>query len=507
MKKLVTPLLLLTGLHTATAQVSYQPPVFTDENRAQKVSALIPAVEKIYKEYAEKNHLPGMAWGIVVDGKLVASSGYGYTDVAKKVAATPKSLFRIASMSKSITAMGILKLREEGKLKLDDPVALYIPELKKSPALTKDAPSITIRHLLTHAAGFPEDNPWGDRQLADTEQELLDLLSTGIAYSNAPGLTFEYSNLGFAMLGRIISVVSGKPYQQYLNERIFKPLSMENTVWEYEKAPAPLLAHGYRYENDAWSEEALLHDGIYGAMGGVITSVEDFARYVAVHLDAWPPRDDRETGPVPRHAVREMHHPWNFTGMFNRPKKDGTPCMAASAYAYGLAWNRYCDGKISIAHSGGLPGFGSNWRILPEYGVGIISCANLTYANMGYVNSLALDTLLTILTPRKLPVSSVLEQRKQALIPLLTNWSGAEKSELFAENFFADQSVALREKHCREVFARVGKITRITELTPENQLRGAFRMEGEKGTVQVFFTLTPEHRPLIQQLDVWEVRR
>lgn len=504
MKRHFISLLLATGLQTAFAQHPYLPPAFPDENRAQKVSVLVPAVEKIYRDYAEKNHLPGMAWGIVVDGRLVASSGIGFTDVARKIPATPRSLFRIASMSKSITAMGILKLREEGKLKLDDPVSTYLPELKKSPALTKDSPAITIRHLLTHMAGFPEDNPWGDRQLADTEQELADFLTSGIAYSNAPGLTYEYSNLGFAMLGRIISVVSGKPYQQYLNETIFTPFGMPNTVWEYDRVPAPLLAHGYRYENDAWAEEALLHDGIYGAMGGVITSVEDFARYVSVHLDAWPPRDDAESGPVPRAAVREMHHPWNFSGTGIRRKKDGNPCPIANAYGYGLGWSRLCDGRVVVGHSGGLPGFGSNWRILPEYGVGIISCANLTYANMGYVNSLVVDTLLTVLSPRKLPASTVLEQRKQALVPILSDWTKAEKSGLFAENFFADQSVSLRQKRTREIFGRIGHIVRVTDIVPENQLRGSFRIEAEKGTLQVFFTLTPEHRPLIQQLDLEE---
>jgi CubicO group peptidase (beta-lactamase class C family) len=102
----------------------------------------------------------------MVDGKLVHTGGLGYTDVTAKIPVTSKSDFRIASMTKSLTAMAILKLRDEGKLKLDDPAYIYIPEMKNNKYLTKDATPITIRHLLTHAAGYPEDNPWGDRQLA-----------------------------------------------------------------------------------------------------------------------------------------------------------------------------------------------------------------------------------------------------------------------------------------------------------------------------------------------------
>ena len=91
----------------------------------------------------------------------------------------------------------------EGKLKLDDPVSSYIPEMKDQ-RLTADAPAITVRNLLTHSAGFPEDNPWGDRQLAKTDEEMIAMIKNGISFSNDPGLAYEYSNMGFAMLGYII---------------------------------------------------------------------------------------------------------------------------------------------------------------------------------------------------------------------------------------------------------------------------------------------------------------
>ena len=94
-------------------------------------------------------------------------------------------------MSKSFTAMAILKLRDEEKLDLDDPAEQYIPELKKIKYPTADAPPITIRHLLTHGAGFPEDNPWGDRQLADTDKEFIDFISRQISFSNPPGLNLN----------------------------------------------------------------------------------------------------------------------------------------------------------------------------------------------------------------------------------------------------------------------------------------------------------------------------
>lgn len=149
----------------ALFDTAYQTAGFTDPARMEKIKLAFPIIDSIYKKHAIDNHFPGIAFGVVVDGKLVYTGNYGFTDIEKKIPVSASSLFRIASMSKSFTCMAILKLRDEGKLNLDDPAYLYIPELKNLKYPTADAPHITIRHLMTHGAGFPEDNPWGDRQL------------------------------------------------------------------------------------------------------------------------------------------------------------------------------------------------------------------------------------------------------------------------------------------------------------------------------------------------------
>ncbi len=492
---------------------TYQPPVFADADRLKKIQAAFPIVEKLYRDRAEQYHYPGLTFGIILDGKLVYSGGVGYTDAAKKTPATPKSLFRIASMTKSLTAMAILKLRDEGKLRLDDLAEQYIPDLKRHQYLTTDAPRITVRNLMTHSAGFPEDNPWGDRQLADSDADLLNLIKGGISNANVPSFAYEYSNLGFAMLGRIITVVSGKPYQQYMTDAILKPLGMNDTQWEYTRVPAGQLALGYRWQEGNWLEEPLLHDGSYGAMGGLITSIEDFAKYVALHQAAWPPRSDAGAGPtapVKRSSVREMQQPWIFAGLNAQARNSaGQVCPITSAYGYGLGWSQNCTGRVSVGHSGGLPGFGSQWRILPDYGIGIIACANLTYAGLGTVNSAVMDTLLAIgkLQPRQLPVSPILAQRKAEILRLLPDWANAERMGIFAENFFADQSVETRRKAVQALSAKAGKIQRVGELIPENQLRGHFVLDGETADIDVFFTLTPENPALIQQLDFREINK
>lgn len=485
-------------------QNNYLPPSFTDSNRAQKIAAYFPLVENLYRDYAAKNHFPGYAFGIVLDGKLIYSGSGGYIDIEKKIPATTSSMFRIASMSKSFTAMAILKLRDEGKIKLDDPVMKYIREMKGK-QLTADAPMITIRNLLTHSAGFPEDNPWGDRQLAATEDDLTEMIENGISFSNDPGLAYEYSNMGFAMLGYIIKSETLLPYSAYIAKNIWKPLGMTSAAWEYTKVPANELARGYRWLNDQYVEQPMLHDGIYGAMGGMITSIESFSKYVALHQQAWPPRNDVETGPVKRSSIREMQQPWRFSGLnaaYKYPGGRATPL--ATAYGYGLRWSKDGEGRETVGHTGGLPGFGSNWAILPEYGLGVIFFANATYAPTAYANTMVMDTLVRLsgLQPRQLPASKILMQRRDALVKLLPDFSGAEKSGVFAVNFFLDYFTESLQKEARGIFAKAGKVLKVGEVIPENQLRGYFDLGAENGIIRVSFTLTPENPALIQEYHI-----
>ena len=492
---------------------SYKPAAFNDPSRLEKIKAAFPVIDSLFKNYATQNHFPGIAFGLVVDGKLVFTGSQGYTDIAKQIPVTSSSLFRIASMTKSFTAMAILKLRDEGKLHLDDPAYLYIPELKKIKYPTADSPPLTIRHLLTHGAGFPEDNPWGDRQLADNDKDFVEFISKQISFSNPPGIAYEYSNLGFAMLGKIITAVSGQSYQQYIRENIWSPLGMKTSEWEFGNIAPDKLAHGYRWLNEKWNEETLLHDvpdGSWGAMGSMISSIDEFANYVALHLAAWPPSNAPDNGPIRRSSLREMHHPWRMNELISDYKfPDGRTCAVATAYNYGLGWMKDCEGRIFISHSGGLPGFGSQWRIIPDYGIGVLAFANRTYAPMGAINLRVLDTLIKIagLQPRELPASAILEKRKNELVQLLPHWNNAESAGIFAENFFADYSLDSLKKSAGELFAKAGNITRIKELKPQNQLRGSFIIEGSNANIEIYFTLSPENPPLIQEYHIGEVKK
>lgn len=401
--------------------------------------------------------------------------------------------------------MAILKLRDEGKLALDDPAERYVPELQRLQYPTTDSPRVTVRHLLSHAEGFPEDNPWGDQQLAATEDELSAMLQRGIPFANPPGLAYEYSNYGFAILGRIVSNVARVPYRQYIAAHVLKPLGMTATTLDPTSVPADRLAHGYRWEDERWKEEPQLGDGAFGAMGGMLTSAADLGRYVAVLAGAWPPRDGAETAPISRASLREMQQVWRSRPATVTRSADGGVALNAGGYGYGLRVSQTCDFGHIVAHSGGLPGFGSQMQWLPEYGVGLIAMGSRTYTGWNGVFSQALELLRKsgALALRMAQPSPALVTARDDVSQLVIEWDDALADRIAAVNLFLDRSKDRRRREIEDLRAKVGvcKPARAFGFI-ENALRGTWTLSCERGDLGVSITLAPTMPPTVQFLEV-----
>ena len=482
---------------------SYQPPAFVEDDRRSLIKALGPRLQELFDDYLKTANIPGVAYGIVIDDELVLASASGLINREKMMAASTKSAFRIASMTKSFTAMAILMLRDQGRLSLKDPVQKYIPEMSELKYLTSDASVIDIENLLTMTAGFPEDNPWGDRQLDETDEMLMDLMSNGVSFSNPTSYQFEYSNTGYALLAKVISRIAGISYQNYISDSILRPLGMAQTYWEIDSVPAERLAIGYRWEEEKWKLEPMLHDGSFGAMGGLITSIEDFSKYVSYHLSAWPPRSETDQGPLRRSSLREMHTP-QFSRLFALAKNNGgEPCPIISGYGYGLGISEDCEGLRRISHGGALPGFGSNFVFYPEYGIGLMAFCNLTYTTpWPYSDIMELLFEELDLPSRQLPVSDILKQRQEQITALIQSWSTDLENQILAENFYLDRSRDHRKKEIQEILVKAGDFQSVGILQPRNQLRGSYQITTATGNIDVFFTLTPEKDPKVQRLNV-----
>ena len=281
---------------------------FTDSGRAERVRATASAVDALFAEALGELGAPGLAYGVALDGELVHAGGCGVRDLESGSAPDADTAFRICSMTKSFIAMVVLSLRDEGRLDIDSPLAEIVPDLRALADAGPDSPPVTVRQLLTMDAGLPQDDPWADRLMAeDNAWVSSEVFARGATRSRAPGTAFEYSNYGWAALGRVVEAVTGRRHQDLVRERVLEPLRLRSTVWSAGDLPPEQVATGYRRAGDGFTPEVPLADGGYfSALGGLYSSVRDLARWSGVFLDAEPARDAPERAPVSRATLREM---------------------------------------------------------------------------------------------------------------------------------------------------------------------------------------------------------
>jgi CubicO group peptidase (beta-lactamase class C family) len=332
------------------------------------------------------------------------------------------------------------------------------------------------------------------------------MLREGIPFSNPPGVAYEYSNYGFAILGRVVSEVSGRPYDEYVGDSILRPLGMTATTLHPSKVPANRRAVGYRWEDARWKEEPSLPHGSFGAMGGMLTSIRDLSRYVSALLGAWPPRDGPETGPIRRASLREMQQPWRPSSTrVVLDKSTNATHLTSSSYGFGLSVTETCDFRAMVAHGGGLPGYGSLMRWLPEYGVGIIAFGNLTYTSWSRVVGEAIYRLHRTggLQPREQQPSSALVAARDWVSKLIVRWDDELAEKIAAENLFLDRSRDRRRKEIDDLRAKAGSCSMPETFDfVENALRGRWTMGCERGKLEVAITLAPTMPPTVQFLSV-----
>jgi len=297
--------------------------------------------------FVKEHRLPGAAVGVVHRDALVWSAGIGFADVKSRRAPEATTLYRIASITKTFTGTAVMRLRDAGKLRLDDPVGRYIPEL----AHLED---VTIRRLLSHESGLQSEPPDTDWRRARYEAAVSDNLARAAEIRAAipPNSQQKYSNLGFQLLGEIVARASGVPYPDYIRVNLVEPLGLQSTA--FEPLPDGLMSrratgYGGRFASDEL--EVSSTPPSIGAEGGLWSCVDDLARWLSYQFG------DDDT-------LREMHRP--------RYLADDT-----WTEAFGIAWYAVRRGDVTwVQHSGALHGFRSNVCFQPASSVGAVVLLN-----------------------------------------------------------------------------------------------------------------------------------
>lgn len=333
-------------------------------------------------------HLPGVAIGVVADQQLIWAKGFGFADTAKKVPMTPQTKFRMASHSKLFTATAIMQLREQGKLRLDDPVSQHLPWFTVKPA-DPDDPPITIEALLTHSSGLPREAGahWTDFNFPTAEQLRALMSDRQAAYS--PNVRWKYSNLAYSIAGMVIEAVSGQRWADYVDQHIYRPLGMTNSSVDRNVAG---LAVGYgRLMPDVTRAVNPFIDARgMAAATGITSTVDDMAKFASAQF-----RKGRMGGPniLSTGSLREMHR----IRMLENNWTQGN--------AIGFAVRRERD-KVFVSHGGSYPGYQTNTLLQLDGKVAVIVLTNADDANPGGIATQLMNTVGEAVAKAQTPPSS-----------------------------------------------------------------------------------------------------
>ncbi|HEY6794277.1 MAG TPA: serine hydrolase domain-containing protein [Kineosporiaceae bacterium] len=478
-------------------------------------------------------HQPGLAYGIVRDGELVHSGGRGRCRLGGPVP-DASTVFRIASMTKSVTAAAVLLLRDEGRLGLDDEVARHVPEVAALQPPTDDAPPLTIRALLTMTAGLPTDDPWGDRQQDLPDDDFGRLIAAGgLGFAWTPGTAYEYSNTGYALLGRVITAATGgQPYADVVTRRLLAPLGMGSTVFRAQDVPADRLAQGYRPgPGGGWDEVPFAGHGSYAAMGGLFSTVADLATWVGGFTTAFPPRDDPDdrdhgTGhPLSRASRREQQQPHRgLPPLVTWRSIAEPPVVRGQAYGFGLIVEHDPALGTVVGHGGGYPGFGTHMRWHPASGTGVVVLCNATYAPASRLAARLLELALapapgqapwSTWTPQPRPddpdraMASATAAARTDVNRLVDAWDDDLAGRLLASNVDADEPLDRRRAAIERIRAEVGPLRpdrpKDNPAQSSSPAHAVWWRTGAGGRVRIEIRLNPELPPRVQTLAVTAV--
>jgi D-alanyl-D-alanine carboxypeptidase len=314
---------------------------------AAPIAALCDPADDFLKAEMARQRIPGLSLVVVKNGEVIKAAGYGLADRKLKIAATPDTVYKIASASKQFIASGIMLLAQDGRIGLDDPLSKFI----------EDAPAswsaINIRHLLTHTAGLIREAPAFDPSKVQSDADIL-RSAYALPLRFAPGQKWEYSNTGYFALAEIIRKVSGQAWGDYLADKIFKPLDMQSTRTTPTTAGEKIARYAQGYVDNDNLRDAPQWLALRPS-GAFLSTVRDLAKWDAAL------RTDRILTAATR---KQMWTPVTLN--------DG------ATYPYGFGWMM---GTVRshrlIHHPGGMPGFRSNIARFVDDDVTIIVLMNL----------------------------------------------------------------------------------------------------------------------------------
>lgn len=323
-------------------------------------------IQKFIENNMDKGKIPGLSVVIVKGDKTVYQQGFGYADLENKKRVTSKSIFEIGSNSKAFTALGILNLQKDGKLKLEDEVSKYIPWLKVK--YEDKEVGVTIEQLLHHTSGVPYNtidkipSSNEDNALEETVRTLQ-----GIKLDSRPGEKYQYATINYDVLGLVIEKVTGKSYEKYIEEAVVKPMNLNNTYMDRGQNTDAYMTKGYKL---AFFKPSLYDAPMYRGnkpAGYILSNAEDMAKWLMIQMG----------------TSKDSNFSKDLIKISQEPNRRTSPLDNGSSYAGG--WFVFQNGGGEISHGGTNPNYSSFIVFRPEEKIGV---AVLSNTNSEYVTKI-----------------------------------------------------------------------------------------------------------------------
>ncbi|EKS4342358.1 serine hydrolase [Clostridium sporogenes] len=328
----------------------------------------VERLDNEFPNWMKKYKVPGVAIGLIENDKIIWQKGYGFADKKSNTKVTQDTIFRIASISKPITAWGIMNLVEQGKINLDAPAEKYLTRWHIPPSKF-DTKGVTIRRLLSHTAGLSVQGAPGydpDKPLPTIEQSLSGIAGKQwrVGIVNKPGNTFQYSGGGFSVLQLIVEEVTGTKFADYMKSEIFNPLNLKHTRYDRKYKDNTTIATAYTGDGKAIVDRPWIEH----ASGGVYTNLADLSTFTAACMN-----DSNGTG-AGRGVLKSDSLEKMFSPQLNTKSSFGV-------YGLGFIPTTLKNGEKLITHSGDITGWNAQIAFLPKEKRGIVI---LTNGDAGY---------------------------------------------------------------------------------------------------------------------------
>lgn len=453
--------------------------------------------DAVFLAHLARGAAPAAAWGVFDTAGLLHVNSAG---------AAPDAAFRIASCTKSFTAAALLALRDDGLLSLDDPITRFVPGLNLDGLPSRSSAVPTLRMLLTMSAGLPTDDPWGDRQESLSADAFDVLLAAGVRFESEPGTRFAYSNLGYALLGRVIEVVAARPYRRVVEQRLLEPLGLADTGFDDSVPAAGGIVTGHRRHAGDWEPLPLSGPGAFSPIGGLFSTVADLAAWAGWLARAFhAPADDAVLSAASRREMQQLH------------RLDQDVTGHPTGYGFGLFVEQYSPTRRVVSHSGGYPGFSAHMRWSLEHRFGLVAFENATYSRVSEVTTEAFDAMLAARAcaalaraadtpePALWPETRAAQRSVTDILLAADPLTDPLAPALFSENVDQDQPLARRRSALRQAVADIGGLVGSgapAAEASEGPAHLVWFLAGRSGRLRIEIRMTPEATPRVQTLSV-----